>query len=243
MGISAGLSAYQLSYELSPVIFQNGIAANIPGGILPIISITEALNFVDGLLSGGNPLDFGNFFAHFRPMPGSKLSSQIIGHYPFANQAVAANAVIAQPIPVPMLMVCPWHGELGYLIKQATMSALQAAVKLHNASGGTYIVATPSFIYTNCLSLDITDVSNSEDKQAQHTYRWDFEAPLLTLQDAVNAQTGLMQQITNGVPSGTDYSGLPPSTGVPSQTVGAGVVGSSPGLAGSTTTLGPGGPT
>jgi len=210
MGISAGLSAFKLAFELSPIVMQNGIAQNIPGQMLPIIAITESLNFAAGLLEGGDNLDFDDFFAHFVPVPGSTLSDQQIGHYPFANQAVAANAVIADPLTISLRMICPYRGEGGWAIKLATMTALQAAVKLHNASGGTYIVATPNFFYTSCVSRRLYDVSRSDDKQAMNTYQWDFEAPLLTLQDAQQAQSSLMSQITNG----TGISGAPSWTGL-----------------------------
>src|SRR5690242_11026591 len=90
----------------------DGIASAIPGQMLPIISITEAINFTAGLLSGGAGTDLSdpnldNFFANFEPIPGARLISQQVGHYPFANQAVAANAVIPQPLPVSLLMKCP----------------------------------------------------------------------------------------------------------------------------------------
>ena len=247
MGISAGLAAWRLAFEISPIILQNGIAPNITGGILPLISITESINFTAGLLSGGNPLDFDDFFAHFVPLPGSSLNRQIIGKYPFANQAVAANAVIQQPTNVSLRMICPAKGDLGYALKLAIMTALQSAIKQHNASGGTYIVATPSFIYTNCVFLDLTDVSRSDDKQAQNTYQWDFEVPLLTLQDAQAAQAGLMSQLTaqtplSGAPS---TSGLGQTINQPQTLGGIGTVGAAQGAPAASTvtpTLGTGGP-
>jgi hypothetical protein len=226
MGMSSGLSAFTLAFTISPIVLQNGIAQNIPGGVLPLISITESLNFTAGLLSGGDPLDFDDFFAHFVPLPGSSLNRQVIGKYPFANQAVAANAVIQQPTNISLRMICPAKGDGGYAIKLATMTALQAAIKKHNASGGTYIVATPSFIYTNCIFLDLPDVSRTDDKQAQNTYQWDFEAPLLTLQDAQAAQSGLMSQLTAQTPmSGTpSTSGLAQGTGQPQSLNTAGAI-------------------
>ena len=247
MGMSPGLSAFTLAFTISPIILQNGIAQNIPGGYLPLISITESLNFVDGLLSGGSPLDFDDFFAHFVPVPGSSLYRQVIGKYPFANQAVAANAVIQQPTNISLRMICPAKGELGYAIKLATMTALQGAIKAHNSSGGTYIVATPSFIYTNCVFLDLADVSRSDDKQAQNTYQWDFEVPLLTLQDVQAAQSSLMSQLTaqtplSGAPS---TSGFGQALGGPQSIASPGTVPSgqgAPAASAVTPTLGVGGP-
>jgi hypothetical protein len=218
MGISAGLAAFKLSFTLSPIIFQGGIAQNIPGGMLPVVAITQALSFVDGLLSGGDELtDLDDFFASFIPIAGASLLEQQIGKYPFANQAVAANAVIAQPTNISLRMICPVKDPSGYAAKLATMMALQAVIKQHNASGGTYIVATPSFLYTNAVFLRLVDVSGSDDAQAQNTWQWDFELPLLTLQDAQNAQNNLMSMISGGVPiSGAPaWSGLGPAVGNP----------------------------
>jgi hypothetical protein len=207
MGISPGLSAFRLAFEICPIIFQGGIAQSIGAGYLPIISITESLNFVDGLISGGDPLDFDDFFAHFVPLPGSSLYRQTIGKYPFANQAVAANAVIQQPTNISLRMICPVKLQGGYAVKLAIITLLQMAIKAHCTQGGTFIVATPSFFWMNCIHLDLTDVSSiGEDKQSQHTFQWDFEAPLLTVQDAVNAQSGLMSQLTSGTPLSGDPS-------------------------------------
>lgn len=218
-GLSPGMAAFRLSFQLSPIIFTNGIATNMPGGILPIIMITEALNFIDGILSGAEDIDLDNFFANFVPVPGSTLIDQQTGDYPFANQAVAANAVIKLPNRISLRMICPARDDFGYALKLATITALQAAFALHNASGGTYTIATPSYFYTNCLmdSPGMQDTSNTESKQAQNAYTLNFKQPLLTLQDAQQAQGNLMQRLTNatainGPPA---WSGLQPTVGNP----------------------------
>ena len=152
-------TAFRLGFEISPVILTGGVATNIgPGGVLPIVSITESINFLTGLLSGGGDLSLDDFFAHFQPLPGSTLAENQIGAYPFANQSVAANAIIAQPLRVSLQMFCPVKSSLGYAAKLATMSALQAVLAQHNAMGGTYTVATPSYIFTNCILLSLKDV-------------------------------------------------------------------------------------
>lgn len=206
-----------MSFELSPIIFTGGIASLL-GGALPIILITQALSFVEGVLSGGGELDLDQFFAHFQPLPGSKLASNQYATVPFANQAVAANARIKQPLTISMRMICPAAGEGGWALKLATMNSLQAAVDQHLAQGGTFTIATPSYFYTNCVLLDLTDTSNQASEQPQNTYQWDFWQPLLTLQDAVQAQSNLMSQITAGTAiSGTpSWSGLSPITGAAS---------------------------
>src|SRR5262249_8952902 len=142
MGISPGLDAYRLTFEISPIVLTGGLAGSF-GGALPIIALTETLNFTAGLLSGGADLSLDDFFAHFYPLPGSTLVDNRFGEYPFANQAVAANARIAQPLIVSLRMVCPVKAEGGYALKLATMTALKAALALHEGMGGTYTVATP----------------------------------------------------------------------------------------------------
>lgn len=215
MSLSAGQAAYKLSFQLAPIFLVGGVASTIPGGILPLLSITEAINFTTGILSGGSPdLDLDSFFANFQPQPGSTLIDNQIGHYPFANQAVAANAIIAQPLFISMLMLCPVGRGGGYLSKVATMMALQATLKQHNTSEGTYTVATPSFLYTNCIMTSMKDVSNAQTKQVQMAYQMDFTKPLLTLEDAEQAQNNLMSKISNG----TQIDGQPAWSGVGSNT-------------------------
>jgi hypothetical protein len=129
MAVSALGAAYTLSFELSPIMLCGGIAQNIPGGVLPIIAITEAATFGSGLLGPGGPASLDNYFAHFTPLPGGTLAENQIGTYPFANQAVAANAIIAQPLTISMLMVCPAHTVSGYPGALVTMLALQTAAE------------------------------------------------------------------------------------------------------------------
>lgn len=190
-------TAYKMAFQLSPIVLTNGIANNMPGKALPIIVFTEAINFVDGLLSGTDNIELDNFFANFEPVTGATLIDQQIGEYPFANQAVAANATIAQPLRVSMLMKCPARNIAGYTVKLATMTALQSALTQHNASGGTYTVLTPSYFYTNCIMTAMRDVSSGESNQYQYIWQMDFEKPLLTLEDAQAAQSSLMSKIGN----------------------------------------------
>ena len=200
--------AFKLTFQISPIILTGGIANNIPGQMLPIIAITEALNFPIGLLSGGgSDISLDNFFASYEPIAGGTFIDQSIGTYPFANQAVAANAVIANPLMVSMLMVCPARQAGGYATKLATMMALKSALTQHNSSGGTYTVATPANFYDNGILLKMTDVTAGQSKQVQDRWRLDFAFPLLTLQQAQQAQNNLMSQISGG----TQIGGDPPS--------------------------------
>jgi hypothetical protein len=231
MGMSAAEAAWILTYQLSPIIFTGGIANNIPGGALPIILLTEGLSFLDGVLSGGADLSLDDYFAHFVALPGSKLIVNEYAKVPFANQAVAANARIKQPNTLSMRMICPAKGDVGYNEKLAIISALGQAVEQHSALGGTYTVATPAQYYPNMLCTEITDTSAAGSTQPQNTYQWDFWQPLLTLQDAQNAQNSLMGQISAGVPVGANPSltGLGPTTGNPAS---LGSIGSIPSASG-----------
>jgi hypothetical protein len=182
---------FQLTFEISPIVLTNGIAQNLPGQALPIVAITEAVNFPLGLLSGSASLaSLDSFFAHFIPLPGSTLGDNQLGNYPFANQSVAGNAIIAQPLVISMLMICPTQNN--YLASLGTMMALQSALAQHDAAGGTYTIVTPKYFYTNCIRTRMVDVSTASSHQAQNTYQLDFVQPLLTLEAAQAAQSSLI---------------------------------------------------
>lgn len=216
MSYSAGLALWKTAFQLSPILFVDGIAKQITGSMLPIIAITDSINFLTGLLSGSENIEMDDFFAHFQPLPGSTLFELQLGTYPFANQAVAANATIQQPLQISMLMKCPARDELGYPVKLAVMTALQQVISQHAALGGTYTVCSPSFIYTNGILTRVVDASDQNSKQVQNAYQMDFTFPLLTLQQAQSVQNSLMSQLT----SQTQTSSTPSWSGV-STTVGA----------------------
>lgn len=214
MPYSAGQAAFKLAFEISPITLTGGVALNIPGGMLPFLAISQAGSFT-GLISGGADVELDDFFANFFPLPGSSLIDQQIGHYPFANQTVAANAIIVQPLTIAMLMRVPVRDPGGYATKLANMTSIQATLHQHNVTGGTYTVATPSYFYTNCVMLGMHDVSSGDTLQAQIVWRLDFEQPLISLQDASNAQNIMMQQLTSGVQTSGANFGLAPTVGVP----------------------------
>lgn len=218
MSISPGLAAYKLSFQLCPIILNNGIAAAIPGGMLPLILFTQGLSFVGGLLSGSSTTNLDNYFANFRSLPGASVIAQRIGKYPFANQATAANAVIQDSNTISMMMTVPARDEGGYALKLATMMALIGTLRQHNASGGTYTIATPSYFYIDCvMTPGMRDVTPAGSAQPQIMWQMDFEQPLLTLDTAQQAQNSLMSKISNGqqIDGQPTWSGLNPSVGVP----------------------------
>jgi hypothetical protein len=220
MGASAGFIAADLAYTKSPIILTGGIATSL-GGYLPIVSLTQTGASLVSLISGGNPLDLNNFFANFVVSPGSLLISNAVATYPFANQAVAANAIIAQPLPISVEMICPARGLLGYAIKLATMTALQSTFSQHNQLGGLYTVVTPAYIFTNCIMTAMRDVGGGgDDKQVQSRWQIDFIQPLVTLQAAQSVLNNLTASLTNGTPI---------SGGSPTQSAGGLAVGGAAG--------------
>lgn len=205
-----GFYAFKLAYQVSPILLTGGLAAGIPGFALPIIAITEAASFFSGILSGPDNIELDNFFANYRPLPGSTLIDNQIGTYPFANQTVAANAIIAQPLRLSMLMQCPARAVLGYITKLITLTALKQALDQHNQLGGTYTIVTPAYFYTNGILTNMRDVTPGGEGQVQSAYQLDFEFPLLTLETAQSVQNNLMSQITGG----SQISGQPAWSGV-----------------------------
>jgi hypothetical protein len=197
MAQPAAASLYDLAFQVSPIILVGGIASNTLGGMLPIIALTgQSAAFAQGALSGGLSTD--DFFARFVPIPGSTLVNQTVATYPFANQAIAANATIQQPLNISLRMIAPVKDSAGYLTKLAIWTSLQNSLVAHNAAGGTYTVATPWYIYTNCLLTVVTDTTGGDTKQQQIFAQWDFFQPLVTQQAATSALNGLMSKLNGG---------------------------------------------
>lgn len=183
MAVSSGRTQFQSQFQDSPITLSGGIATNQGGGVLAVSSLLPAK------------------FASFKPVTGASLLKNQCATYPFANQAVAGNALIAEPLTLSMQMVCPATGDnVGYLSKSSVMSSLVASLKQHNSQGGLYTVFTPAFTYPDGVLLDVRDVTSDDMKQKQVVYQWDFYFPLLTLAAAQAAQSALMQALTNGTP-------------------------------------------
>lgn len=193
--------AYRLSFQISPILLVDGIAAQIPGGMLPIAAITEGMRVVNGLLHG----EISNKpTAAFMPMAGTTLIQQDIGNLNFYNQLTAANAVVNRPNKVLMQMVRPVStSDGGYTTKSLTFTALKIALDKHNQSGGSYTVLTPAFIYTGCLLRSLVDNSSfsEQNKQVQHSWMFEFEQPILTISQLDAALGGLMDKFESGMPA------------------------------------------
>lgn len=190
-------TTYDLAFQVSPIILVGGIAANTLGGMLPIIALGgQVAAAVQGALSGGVNTDA--FFARYVPIPGSTLINQTIATYPFANQSVAANATIQQPLGISLRMIAPVKDTAGYLTKTAILTSLQNSLAAHNAAGGLYHIATPAYVYAYCLMLQMTDVTGGSGKQQQIEYQIDFSQPLVTQGQAASAYSALMGKLNSG---------------------------------------------
>ncbi|WP_175785388.1 hypothetical protein [Burkholderia ambifaria] len=199
LDLSSGFrSAYDLSFQVSPIILNGGIVANTLGGMMPIIGLVGQLGaLAQSVLSSGS-VSLDNFFARFVVLPGGTIISNAVGTYPFANQQVAGNAIVMQPKNVSLLMIAPVKDTGGYLTKLAIFTSLQSSLEAHCAAGGTFHVATPARIYTNCILTSMTDVTSGEGKQQQIQWQLDFVQPLLTQQAASSAFGALMSKLAGG---------------------------------------------
>lgn len=197
--MSIDRTLYKLGFEISPVILTDGLASSIYGGMLPIVALTQTAGFISSLLSGSAvTTDLDRYFAHWRPMSGSTLLDYDIGQYPFANQTVAANAMIAMPLRLSMLMQAPINADNTAIVKLTTLSALQAALQAHAHLGGTYTIATPAAFYSNCVLRTIRDVTPTDMKNPQSAWQWEFEQPLITESGAESAVNSMLSKIDSG---------------------------------------------
>jgi hypothetical protein len=204
-------TAQQLSFQICPIILSGGAATQTSSGMIPIATLFSS---GDGSNSLGLPFninDLDDAFGAFNVLPGGTLVSQQIAKYPFANQFVAANATIREPLTISLIMDAPMRGNTPWAHKSATFSALKATLDNHNNLGGTYIVYTPAYMYTDLIMTSMTDNSRSNNSLPQNAWRFDFEKPLVALADLQGAQNQLMSKISNGNP--TDGSQTGPQVG------------------------------
>src|SRR6516165_2070046 len=209
----------QLTYQVCPIILTGGIASQIPGALLPLLSLFTGV----GINSLGLPFDIGDLddaFGAFNVMPGGTLVNQQIAKYPFANQWVAANATIREPLTLSVIMDAPMRGPNAWIIKQVIMTSLEATLEKHNNAGGTYTVMTPAYMYDNLIMTALTDNSRGNNSLPQNAWRFDFERPLVALAELQEAQNQFTQKLTNQLPQSGSLTGVNP-----------GLMGSNPTLA------------
>lgn len=210
---SAVRSAWEIAFRVSPIILTGGIASSIPGGMLPVAALTDAVSLVNGLITGGtSSASVSDLFAQFIPVPGGTIIANDVGRYPFANQKTAANAVIQQPLQVSMHMECGYRGEGYMLTKTPLLLALQTTVANHINQGGLFTVLTPGFIYTDMICLGIEDITSEIEKPAT-LFQWDFTRPLTQTDEAAGTVSNLISKLSGG--QVTDGSWAAASSGNP----------------------------
>ena len=215
----------QRAFQICPIILTGGIAESIPGGMLPMFSlfgidpsqIAGPNADLTGVLPVYNPgltptLD--NSFAAFNVLPGGTLVNQSIGKYPFANQSVAANAVIREPVTLSVIMDAPMRGPNAWKLKQLVMTSLKGALDLHNNVGGLYVIFTPAFLYDNMVMISLTDNSRGNSSLPQNAWRFDFERPLVTMVELQAAFNQFMKKVDMQVSTDTNLSGVQPGSPV-----------------------------
>ena len=192
--------AYELAYVKSPIFLVDGIAT-LAGGVMPLIAITEATSLASNAAFGKLSLGLENFWANFWALPGTTLHDNEIGRYPFANQQIAANAIIAQPLHISMRMNTTPRNKGDLLTKIMTAAILKQALDKHNNSGGTYSILTPSYFYPGCIMRSMKDITSGDSKYQQTDWQIDFEQPILSLNPIGNPTlNALLTKMTQGLP-------------------------------------------
>lgn len=227
--------AYKLAYSISPIILTGGIASSIAGNSLPIVAVLDSLTSgVQGItaLASGTSLSAAlTPFATFEPASGGSLISAQLASYPFASRAVAANAQITVPLQVGLRMIAPAQGEGGYALKTATMVALKMALDRHMAQGGLFTVLTPSYIYKDCVLMDLRDATGGNTKQKQVEWIWQFQQPLTQEAQLTQVMSNLMGKISSGLPTaGSAWSSITNVVGSGVQAVDNGIATAENGL-------------
>lgn len=206
------MEPFKLSFQVSPIWLTGGLVAGPIDTMLPIIAITDydlyqqALSFQQNQNVQVAPTSLDEAYGAFTVLPGGNLVNQTPATYPFANQVVAANATIFEPLAVSLIWDTPMR-KAGWSTRYSKMTNLQSILTQHNNLGGLYTVVTPAFIYQNMILNSLTDASRGTNPIPQNAWRWDFSKPMIRLSDLANAQSALMSKLTNGTITGGQWSG------------------------------------
>jgi hypothetical protein len=212
---NAARAAYDASFQISPIILSGGLFSSALGGVMALSGLVST---VINDVTGSDLLPT----VRYVPLPGATVINNTVATYPFANQAVAGNAVIRNPKNVSLLMIAPVNSVGGYLLKMATFMALQSTFEAHTAAGGTFHVLTPSYPYFDCLMTGMTDVTSGEGHQQQIQWQIDFVQPLVTQQQAQTAWNGMMSKISGGQQiTSSSWNAAAATAGTPVQGVSA----------------------
>jgi hypothetical protein len=213
-------TAAQLSYQICPIVLTGGIATQLPGAILPFLSLMWPSGSTLNLGDTPSMDDLDEAFGAFNVLPGGTLVTQTIGKYPFANQYVAANAVIHEPLIISVIMDAPLRlpaslvggGVSAWELKHTIMTNLKTQLDNHNNSGGLYTIVTPAYMYQNCVMSALTDNSRGNNSLPQNAWRFDFERPLVALPELSGIQNQFTQKLSNGLQTPGNITGLQPGS-------------------------------
>ncbi|MXV44320.1 hypothetical protein GS501_04575 [Saccharibacter sp. 17.LH.SD] len=201
---NVGRTTFKLGYQISPLILTGGVAEKM-GGAVPIIVYTQAVALLNGLVAGGisgklEGYDLDSMWCHWSPMSGATLVDNSIAEYPYANQSVAANAMVVNPLTLSMQMICPPSGAGAMATKLATLQSLQVILNKHAQLGGAYIVITPGQVYTGMLLTRVSDTTPNPTAAAASQFQFDFTRPLTQKSENVQKQSTLMKKLSGGMP-------------------------------------------
>lgn len=192
-------SDFKLSFQTCPIVLVAGVAGT---GVLPISSLIGAADYNASASGNSN-------FGSFRVLPGGSLMDNDNAKYPLATMATAANAIITNPLRVAVEMIAPAGDGITLAQRLSIFTTLKNVLDNHIAAGGYFNVATPAYIYTSCLLLNLVDASDvPPGAQTQTRWIWNFERPLITLEQAQTAVNNAMSKI-----AGQTYNaGQPPGS-------------------------------
>ena len=208
------------SYQINPIYLVNGAAG---GGLMAISQLLNAAAYSNGY-SSPSSAGTSDTFGQFRLLPGGTLIDNELAEYPFANMTTAADAVITRPLVLSLEMLVPADDKITLSGRLSIMTNLVTTLQSHIAQGGSFNVQTPSYIYQNCLLLNIADTSELDiGSQPQTRWQWNFRQPLITIEAAQAVQNQALAKIS----AQTQNAGDPPG----SQAVQSGIGQSSSGAA------------
>ncbi|GBQ08755.1 hypothetical protein [Saccharibacter floricola] len=205
----AGRTLGQLAYVNSPILLTDGIA-NKMGGTVPIMFYTQLVGTLNGLISGAvrgnvNLPNLDNTWCHWQNVQGNTLIDNTPAQYPYANQTVAANALVTNPTNISMQMICPPRGPGAMLTKILTIQSLVSLLNKHCQLGGYFNIITPGQFYTKMLLTNVADSSPHADTQPAVQYTFKFTRPLTQKNEAAQKMSTLMTKASGGMSGIGDF--------------------------------------
>jgi hypothetical protein len=236
-----GLTAWKAYYQVCPIYLTGGIAGSGSGNTVSLIQLLTAASVVPvvgigpqqptnlgGALGPQQPqtvVSLDDAFGAFNVLPGGTLLVYTVPKYPLADQTMAANATVREPLTLSLVWETPMRGANAFTIKAQTMIQLKGLLDNHCNAGGMFTVFTPSYFYSNLILTALTDTSRAGNPLPQNAWRWDFERPqVVTLDEGQGVQSQLLQKVTGGIPTTGALTGASPGAigTVPTQVPGSG---------------------